>query len=151
MQNGSIHVWVKEGLQGNEVEYCLQKPGCAFPELDNFEIIPYLNVSTLTMSRRKDLKKTVFTYLEKSERLRPNVTTFRENIIGRDVFYKNENNAEVIPLPQISIPENSSVVVNPSPQSGDGVKARASTHRREILSITVIRGAELNGTQNRCM
>ena len=57
------------------------------------------------MAQRKDLMKTVYTYLEKSERLSPNVTTFWENIIGRDALYNNENNAEVMPLPPISIPK----------------------------------------------
>ena len=57
-----MHVLVKERLHENEVEHCLQKPGCVVPELDNVEIIHYLNVPKLTMARRKDLKKTVYTY-----------------------------------------------------------------------------------------
>ena len=105
VQKRSIHVWVKELFQGNKVEQCLQKPGCAVPELGNVEIIHYLNVPRLTMAQRKDLMKTVYTYLEKSERLSPNVTTFWEKIIGRDAYYNNENNAEVMPLPPISIPK----------------------------------------------
>ena len=131
VQNGLIHVWVKESLQRNEAQYFLRKPGGALPELDNDEIIPYLNVPILTMARRKDLKKTVYTYLEKSERLRLNQTTFWEDIIGQGVLHNNENNAEVMPLPPISIPENCAVNLNPSSQCFDIVKAVSSTHRRE--------------------
>lgn len=64
----------------------IMEPGRSLPELDNAEIIPYLNVPTLTMVWRKDLNKTTYTYLEKSERLRLNVTALWENIMGPDVL-----------------------------------------------------------------
>lgn len=58
---------MKDRPRGNDEEYNVQKVSQTIAALTNFDAIPYLPLPELTLGRRKDVRKFVFSYFLKNE------------------------------------------------------------------------------------